>query len=175
LRKLGLRIQFGHAGCVRPRRNDKFVVLDLGYIHVVAVDFCACDKAFQMGPTRTQLLRRRWWPATHDNPKTATTFRVLDFFLIQTWQSKTTMYDFYTSLERCTDATGEKPPHRYREFLRMSRAYRHLMMLKRAARAHDEGGVFGTKPGQLAIECPACPRPGVNLPDDWEKAPPEMK
>jgi hypothetical protein len=175
LRQLGLRIQFGHAGCVRPRKNDKFVVLDLGYIHVVAADFCGCEREYSMGPARTQLLRRRWWPATHDNPKTAATFRVLDFFLVQTLQAKTTMYDFYTALEKLTDATGYKPPNQYREFLRMARQYRHLLMMKRAGRGHAEDGVLGTKSGELAIECPACPRPGVNLPDDWGKAPPELR
>ena len=24
-------------------------------------------------------------------------------------------------------------------------------------------------PGSLAIFCPTCPQPGVNLPEDWEK------
>ncbi|KAJ7813177.1 hypothetical protein B0H13DRAFT_1665666 [Mycena leptocephala] len=170
--QLGLRIQFGHAGCVRPCKNDKFVVLDLGYIHVVATDFCGCEREYSMGPARTQLLRRRWWPATHDNPKTAAaaTFRVLDFFLVQTLQAKTTMYDFYTALEKLTDATGYKPPNQYREFLRMAQQYRHLLMVKRAGQGHAEDSVLGTKSGELAIECPVCPRPGVNLPDDWAKA-----
>jgi hypothetical protein len=100
---------------------------------------------------------------------------LLDFFLVQTQQAKTTMYDFYTALERLTDGTGKKPPHRYREFLRMVREFRHLLMLKRGGRAHDPTGVAGTQPGELAIQCPACPRPGVNLPDSWESAPPAMR
>lgn len=25
--------------------------------------------------------------------------------------------------------------------------------------------------GELAIECPTCPQPGVNLPDDWKNDP----
>lgn len=24
-------------------------------------------------------------------------------------------------------------------------------------------------PGELTVTCPACPQPGINLPDDWEK------
>ncbi|KAJ7642651.1 hypothetical protein DFH06DRAFT_999477, partial [Mycena polygramma] len=97
------------------------------------------------------------------------------FFLTQTLQAKTTMYDFYTALERLTDGTGAKPPHRYREFLRMVREYRHLLMLKRGGRGHAQSGVNGTMAGELAIRCPACPRPGINLPNDWEQAPPELK
>lgn len=45
---------------------------------------------------------------------------------------------------------------------------RHLKMLKRAGRAYDPTGVNATAPGELAIQCCACPIPGVNLSDDWE-------
>lgn len=31
-------------------------------------------------------------------------------------------------------------------------------------------GVEATKPGELALVCPACPQPGRNLPDGWEKS-----
>ncbi|KAF7358779.1 CxC2 domain-containing protein [Mycena sanguinolenta] len=164
LKELGLRIQFGHAGCVRPQRgHEDFVVLDLGYIHRVAVDFCGCTRRSEMGDHRIQLLRRGWFPAMHDMPKTAATFRILDFFHMQTLQGKTTMFDFYTSLEKLTNASGTSdapPPKRYREFLRMTHAYRNLLMLKRAGRGHELGGVNATQPGELAIQCPACPRPG---------------
>ncbi|KAJ7164821.1 hypothetical protein C8R43DRAFT_1122699 [Mycena crocata] len=156
LRDLGLRIQLGHKGCSRPvAGNESFVVLDLPHIH--------------------EMLRRRWYPASHEIPKSAATFRCLDFFLTVTHQAKTTMYNFYTALERATDGTGRRPPIRYREFLRMVRQFRHLLMLKQAGRGHDPSGVYGTKPGGLAIECPACPWPDVNLPDGWEDAPPEMR
>ena len=48
-------------------------------------------------------------------------------------------------------------------------------MAKRAGRGHDPRGIDGTKPGELAVECPACPRPGVNLPKDWADAPENQK
>lgn len=41
-------------------------------------------------------------------------------------------------------------------------------MLKRAGRGHDVEGIEGTKAGELAIDCPACPLPGINMPADWE-------
>ncbi|KAJ7212322.1 hypothetical protein B0H12DRAFT_1033245, partial [Mycena haematopus] len=119
-----------------------------------------------------------WFPATHDMPRTAATLRMLDFFHTLTLQGKTTMFDFYTSLEKLTDASGTSespPPKRYREFLRMTRAYRNLLMLKRGGRGHDPGGVNATQPGELAIQCPACPRPDVNLPDGWEDVPAEKR
>ncbi|KAJ7633773.1 hypothetical protein DFH06DRAFT_1139696 [Mycena polygramma] len=172
---LGLRISMGHPDCVHPHACNGFVVLDIGYIHKVNVDFCGCERRFECGSERIQLLRQRWFPATHEFPRTAATLSLLDFFLVQTLQAKTTMYDFYTALEKLTDGSGRKPPHRYREFLRMVRKYRHLLMLKRGGRAHAESGVYGTKAGELAIRWPACPRPGVNLPDGWEQASPESR
>lgn len=45
-------------------------------------------------------------------------------------------------------------------------------MLKRAARGHDPDGPNATKEGELAVECPACPHPKRNLPDDWADVPP---
>jgi hypothetical protein len=44
-------------------------------------------------------------------------------------------------------------------------------MVKRAGRGHDPAGVDATQPGQCAVECPACPHPGRNLPEGWESAP----
>ncbi|KAF7308828.1 CxC2 domain-containing protein [Mycena kentingensis (nom. inval.)] len=41
------------------------------------------------------------------------------------------------------------------------------------AASSNTAGAAATSPGELAIRCPACPRPGVNLPDDWQLAPPE--
>ena len=50
----------------------------------------------------------------------------------------------------------------------MMREWRYLKMMKRAGRSHDPSGVDGTASGELAIACPACPRPGVNLPENWD-------
>ncbi|KAJ7018305.1 hypothetical protein C8F04DRAFT_1277832 [Mycena alexandri] len=174
LQELGLRIQLCHDGCVSPAGVDNFVLLDIGHIHQLSVDFCGCERRHSTH-RRTELLQNRWYPATHDTPRTAATFSYLNFFVIQTHQAKTTMYDFYTATARSTCGTGRKLPNRYPEFLRMARQWRHLQMLKRSGRGHDTGGVKATKPGGLAIECPACPRPDVNLPDDWESAPPENR
>jgi hypothetical protein len=41
-------------------------------------------------------------------------------------------------------------------------------MLKWSRRENDENGIAATPHGALAIECPACPHPGKNLPEDWE-------
>jgi hypothetical protein len=46
------------------------------------------------------------------------------------------------------------------------------MTLKRGGRGHDPAGIDATSNGELMVECPACPHPGKNLPDGWEKAGP---
>lgn len=47
--------------------------------------------------------------------------------------------------------------------------------MKRGGRGHDPAGAGGTQEGELAILCPSCPHPGINLPMDWANAPPNMK
>ncbi|KAJ6474636.1 hypothetical protein C8R47DRAFT_986641, partial [Mycena vitilis] len=172
---LKMRIQVGHSGLERcgvpqPGRTG-FVVLHTNGIHEVSVDFCGCDGAYDAGPHEIQLLRAGWFPATHEKPQTCATIAVLEKFHQDTLQSKMTMYDFYGVMEKLTDNTGIKPPDRYHEWIRLCREFRHLMLLKRGGRGPAYSlGVDGTGQGELAIECPACPRPGINLPEGWEKA-----
>lgn len=57
----------------------------------------------------------------------------------------------------------------------MIRQWRNLKMLKRAGRGHDPTGVAGTKEGECAVLCPACPQPGKNLPANWREAPEDTR
>jgi hypothetical protein len=150
-------------------------VLHNNGIHEVDVDFCGCEHRQRAGALDTQLLRGGWYPASEERPQTCMTFEALELFHIVTLQAKMTMYDYYRSLERLTRNDGVQPPDRYQVFIRICREYRHLLLLKRGGRGHDPGGAKATKSGDLAVRCPACPRPGVNLPDDWEMASNEDK
>ena len=53
----------------------------------------------------------------------------------------------------------------YRELMRVSRMWRDLSNRKRGGFGHDTK--LNPGPGDLAIFFPACPQPGINLPDDW--------
>jgi hypothetical protein len=53
----------------------------------------------------------------------------------------------------------------------MVRMWRNMKLLIRGGRAHDPTGVNGTREGELAVVCPACPIDGVNLPENWKDAP----
>ena len=49
------------------------------------------------------------------------------------------------------------------------------MLLKRSSRGHEWEGIEGTRPGQCAVECPACPYPRWNVPLDWDNKPENIK
>ncbi|KAJ7478021.1 hypothetical protein B0H11DRAFT_1726119 [Mycena galericulata] len=180
LKEVGLRIQLGHwherdVRCLAPSRaaGDDFVVVDDHGIHEVGLDYCGCGSS---GTETVQLLRAGLFPATTTHPRSAATFNVLRRFHLLSFESKCSAYEFYYSLARETDNTGMKyVKDRYHEFLRMTREWRHLQMLKRSGRGHDPDGVENTKEGECALLCPACPQPGKNLPPDWKDYPKERQ
>lgn len=90
--------------------------------------------------------------------------------------SKGSTYDYYRTLEKLTNNTGiDVPKSRYRALGRMCLQWRHLKMLKRGGRGNVVEGIEGTEAGELAIRCPSCPYPGINLEEGWELAPAEYK
>ncbi|KAE9383288.1 hypothetical protein BT96DRAFT_961070 [Gymnopus androsaceus JB14] len=73
---------------------------------------------------------------------------------------KVTAYNYYAGLEKLSNNVGEKGPDCYKEFSRMIRGQGN----------NSHRLVADTKSGELAVQCIACPKPGVNLPDDWQQA-----
>ncbi|KAG6916283.1 hypothetical protein DXG01_007524 [Tephrocybe rancida] len=175
LKDVGLSIPLGHTRgtpCLNWEAGE-IVILHTNGIHTVAVEFCSCTQAV---PRNVQLLRSQLFPATIVFPRTAATFALLESFQLLSFMSKASAFEFYQTLARLTDNTGlTQLPDRYPAFLRMIREWRHVKMLKRAARGHDANGVGATQPGECAVICPACPQPGINLPDNWRDAPPDKE
>ncbi|THV01511.1 hypothetical protein K435DRAFT_853778 [Dendrothele bispora CBS 962.96] len=177
LRSLGLRVQLGHgprSRCINPKQahSDDFAVIHVNGIHSVAVNFCGCPGAEEH---YVQLLRSMWYPATLKNPQTATTFSCLRQFQNLNCLGKLPVYDYYKALEIMTqNRQREVPKDRYRVLLRVIFQWRHLKMLKRAGRCHAQSGIDGTARGECAMDCPACPQPEKNLPDNWKEAGPEF-
>ncbi|KZP18026.1 hypothetical protein FIBSPDRAFT_956592 [Athelia psychrophila] len=171
LRKLGLRVQLGHPsgqGCpFKVVSQESFTVLHTNGTHQLAVDFCNCLPTIEH---RVQCMRQAWWPASTEKPRSAATFTLLRQFQTLSLQGKLAIYDYYKSLELVTDGSGlDHIPFRLAQLSLMVREYRHVVMLARAGRGHDPAGIIATKPGEIAVHCRACPQPGVNLPDGWEK------
>ncbi|KAG6808347.1 hypothetical protein H0H92_004412 [Tricholoma furcatifolium] len=170
---LGLQIQLNHPEhrtCPNPEPlSGGLVVLHTNGIHRVNVNFCNC---IAVEPRTVQLLRSRLFPGTTEYPRSSATFALLEFFQLLSFMSKISAFEFYQTLLRRTDNTGTvKLPDRYSTFLRMVREWRHLKLLKRFGRGHDPTGAAGTRVGECAVLCPACPLPGINLPEGWERAP----
>ena len=131
-----------------------------------------------------QLLQARLYPASTACPRTAFTFRVLDDFLVSNKVSGCPAQSYYEHIRRVTDSafpdkvpvSGMKRPllvvnphacqNRTRELLRVSRQWRNLKLRKWNGYGHDRGDVAE---GGLAVSCPACPWPGVNLLPGWEQ------
>ncbi|KAJ3816542.1 hypothetical protein F5880DRAFT_1626477 [Lentinula raphanica] len=166
LRDIGVTIQLGHQLgqlCINPRVVRDFTVIHTNGIHTVDLSYC---ERYQ------QILWRRWFPATHLEPRTAATYRILDMFHILTsLQGKVTTYDFYAGLEKLTDNTGVKNiKDCYKAFSHMMKEWRHLKMAKRAGRGNNGTRTLAeTSAGEMGVACIACPRPGVNLPENWKE------
>ncbi|CAA7269613.1 unnamed protein product [Cyclocybe aegerita] len=121
--------------------NSFLVVVNISGVHRIPVVWCSCEHA----NPEYQLLDLRLFPASFANIRTVFTFSVLD--------------DFLTNV-----AFPNQVPNRYVELQRLSRQGRNLKYLKWHGFGHStqEPG-----PGELAIFCPTCPQPGINLPANW--------
>lgn len=176
LKGIGLRIQLNHSSrrCTAPvPAHVGMRILHNNGIHDVALDYCGCDRAV---PKHIQLLRRGLYPASQVTPKTCATFQLLKLLHLLALTSKGSTYDFYRMLEKSTNNLGiNLPKSRYKALLRLVLQWRHLKMLKRGGRGNHDTGVEGTRDGELAILCPSCPHPGINLPPGWDEASPAMR
>lgn len=105
---MGIRLQLGHASGVQcinplPAHNVDFVIIDYNGIYEVGLDFCGCAYA---EPHIIQLLCVRLFPATTVDPKTAATFRALEYFQMLSFESKVSVFEFYKTAAHLTDNTG---------------------------------------------------------------------
>ncbi|KAJ7055666.1 hypothetical protein C8F01DRAFT_993960 [Mycena amicta] len=170
---LGLVYQLGHHGfpCPFPEPKRRLVVLDVGGVFVLDVQYCGCTKSLTADHV-AQLMNHAWYPATTVNPATCATYKVLEHFRLMAVVGNANVHDFVGCLERMTDPTqvGSVPASqdRYGAFGRMSRQFNFAKRLKRSGRGHDPSGVVGTGLGELAVTCWACPLAGFNLPEGWE-------
>ncbi|KIY60951.1 hypothetical protein CYLTODRAFT_384870, partial [Cylindrobasidium torrendii FP15055 ss-10] len=174
--KAGLTVAVGHddgSSCSSGKLTKNFTILDIGGIFKYDVLFCNCE---QVMPKRVQLLRAELFPATSRRPRTAATFRLLDEHEHLASHGKISPYEHYNSLERMSDGWRiDIPKNRQKSWIRIIRHSGYIDLLCRGGRGCVENGIATTKGGELAIECPACPREGVNIPNNWHELPPEER
>ncbi|KAK0493690.1 hypothetical protein EDD18DRAFT_1356144 [Armillaria luteobubalina] len=123
-------------------------------------------------------LQGSWlFPATDIKPHTAVTTVALEQFQMLTFMGKISAYEYYHSLIRLTDNTGIKSPSdNFNAFIHVVHEWSFICLLKRAGVGNDPGRWKDAKPGSCAVECLACPHPGVNIleqvdpdsPNAWE-------
>jgi hypothetical protein len=174
----------------RPPLRDIFgnpfvTIVDASGIHHVPVVGCSCDR--QDPNIDIPYLKMGLFATSFERIQTVFTFEVLKDFRLSNLECKTTAYQYYQKLRRLTCPEFPKAVlNRYRELRRLSREYRNLKLWKIHGRAHDEPegpgivmaagmqGAVGNDQiprGRLASFCPACPQPGINLPDAWQDDP----
>ena len=79
--------------------GSKLIVIDKSGVHPIAVRWCHCPNS---PPKDIQLLDMQMFPASFRNIKTAFTFQVLDNFLIDNRECKTSAMNYFSKLRRLT-------------------------------------------------------------------------
>ncbi|KAG0695622.1 hypothetical protein DFH29DRAFT_984908 [Suillus ampliporus] len=135
---------------------SNLVIVHSTGVYSHSVSWCQCPGAEKA--RHLHLMKAKLFPASINRPQSAFTFNVLDNFLIDTLECKTSAMSFYQKLCRFTNnAFPDKIPDRYRELMQVSHIWQDLVNRKEQSPG----------PGDLALYCPACPQPGINLPTSW--------
>ncbi|KAG8729266.1 hypothetical protein FRC11_009185, partial [Ceratobasidium sp. 423] len=157
---IGYVLNLGHAGqpCTLGHESD-LILGNTSGIYIIKVKYCR-HKGTPV-PYK-QLLAARIFPCSEDRPSTGFTFNVLSMFRLFASEAKLSMQRFYNVLACLTNSMDpESIPDRYREFLRVSRAFDFLTDLYTSG-AKDTKAKPSTD-GDLALRCPVCPRLDVNF------------
>jgi len=77
------------------------------------------------------------------------------------------MSQYVISIFTYSKHADEVAQNLYKQLLRASRQWRDLMNRMQSGLGYQQGDESSSD-GSMAIFCPACPQPGINLPDDWE-------
>ena len=149
--------------------NPWLTVIDTTGIHQIQVRYCRCTES-SLIPEYLHLLKLGLYPASISQPRTVFTFRALDDYDVLNLETKASPQRYLAKLQRQTTSLfTDALPDRYRELLRLIRQWRNLKQHKNAGSAYSPPTLV--TPGSLAQFCPACPQPGVNLPDNWQDDP----
>ena len=179
-------VELGHALGVpcptavgRPSTRKMTVVHDHG-ISECTVRFCGCDdpETKQPVPEPIQLIRFGLWPGSWKRPESAYTISALRDHQLLGLQAQMSTHDYVQYLRRTTDIVcPEDVPvrnahhvmtsrdnnchvqDRYREFMTAAREFTFIRATKRAGIEPTDN----LEPGVLAVRCPACPQPGINM------------
>ncbi|KAI0348966.1 hypothetical protein OH77DRAFT_1465830 [Trametes cingulata] len=133
------------------------------------VKFCQCLGA---DPEPAQLLKHGCWPATWKTPSTAITLNTMRTYHGLELQGQLNVHDYIAHLRRMTDGvTPDRVKDRYREFNNSMREFRQV----RARRRHGVPLDARPRKAELAVLCPACPQPHINMRPGWKDRKPAYR
>ncbi|KAI0259909.1 hypothetical protein BC834DRAFT_832577, partial [Gloeopeniophorella convolvens] len=169
LTSLGYILCMGHNGQPCPSTakdgNTIVTIVDRTGIHHIPVLYCICHGAADLDQ---QLFAMGLLPATFRTVEIIFTFTVLDDFLVDNLECKTTGQTYYSKLQTITHSMfPHHVPTQYKQLQRASRQWRDLTNRKRAGYGHAVP--VKEEEGCMAIFCPACPQSGINLPDNFQE------
>ncbi|KAG0692326.1 hypothetical protein DFH29DRAFT_882655 [Suillus ampliporus] len=124
--------------------KTQIMVVDTSGVHTISI---RPDK---------QLFEMGLFPASFTRPKTAFTFGLLDDFILDNLECGTSAMNYYSKLQRITSSVF---PHLV-PLMRVARQWQQLKLLKWNGFSHDRRD---PKDGGLALFCPTCPQPGINV------------
>ncbi|KAI0711729.1 hypothetical protein C8Q76DRAFT_623155 [Earliella scabrosa] len=181
---LGVRLYAGHGGrpCPRISRAPRLMcAVHSRGVMKIPVSFCECASEVltaqrQVSRLRVsepiQLLRLGLYPASWSTPRTFFTLGVMQEYHLLSLQGNMSAQDFYTSLARMTDNVAPHDlPDRYREFMASMREFTFLRACKRGGQTPRRN----MPARSLAVLCPACPQPNINMRPDWHLRSPEFR
>jgi hypothetical protein len=168
LASLGLIFNLGHRGrpCEKSSNYSELLVGDLNGFTAVNVRYCAhADPAPIAKPL--QLIAAGIFPCSDIHTRSAFTMSVLDQYNISTTLGKTSGHKYYSILERVTKpGFPADVPDRYREMMSVHRRFAHILNLRRSGASYAQHST-DVHPGDQALDCVACPRPGFNF--NWNE------
>ncbi len=77
------------------------------------------------------------------------------------------MFQYVTLTNSCICLVDLALQNLYKQLLRASRQWRDLTLRMQSGLAYEDTADHPID-GSMAIFCPACPQPGLNLPEDWQ-------
>jgi hypothetical protein len=114
-----------------------------------------------------QLLAAGLFPCSDLHPRSAFTTSLLNTYNVFLTLGRTSAHKFYSVLERITKpGFPDDIKDRYRELMATHRKYLYLTNLQRSGHGFERHRTDGPT-GDQALDCVACPRPGVNF--EWEE------
>ena len=150
--------------------NNPYIrIIHTNGIHHIGVVYCSCRG---MENTHADMMAAGFVPTSFSRYRTFFTHAVLDDFRLSNLECKASAYQYFQKLRRQTSPMSpESVPNLYHELRRMSRLWRWMKKLKWAGMAHRPDVTIDPEPGELANFCPACPQPGINIPENWHSEP----